>query len=173
MTEIVPIDMRWNGKSLVPLARFVARATQQYVVDAVYRINVELDRSEAEHRYFFAAFHEAWVNMPSDITESFEDEKHFRSWCLVNCGYVKGHYQYVVYSNSELSRFLEFLKKSDNYAIVIPKGNVINVYTAKSQSHRSMSKTEFHKSATDVLEFVAALIGLTADELKANAGKAA
>lgn len=179
MTEMVPLLFRWDGEHMVPLDRFVARANQQYVVGEVYRLNVELDRSEAEHRYFFAAFHEACLNLPSNISERFFsddgkfDETHFRSWCLVRCGYIENHHQIVLDTATDLARTMDFLRKYNRYAIIKKSGNVIDIFTAKSQSHRSMDKAEFHKSATDVLELVAAMIGTTADELKSNAGQAA
>ena len=173
MTEIVPLSFRWDGENMVPLKRFVPRANQQYVVGEEYRLKAEHERSEPEHRFFFASFHEAWTQLPTDTTERFKNEDQFRYWCLINCGYVKSHTQTIVRSESELVRAIQKAMLDDPYSIIKKRGNTLDIWAPKSQSRNSMSKDEFHKSASDVLVFVCEMLGITVDELTANAGRAA
>ena len=51
----------------------------------------------------------------------------------------------------------EFIGQTNQYAIVRVSGNVLKVYTAKSQSRKSMNKKEFQASKEAVLGFVAGL----------------
>ena len=65
------------------------------------------------------------------------------------------------------------VKQMDEYAIAVVKGDVVRVYTAQSQSPRTMDKATFQASKEGVLGVVADMIGVSVEQLAENAGRAA
>jgi len=167
-----PLYFRWDGDQMVPLPRFADRARKQYAVGETYRLVEENERSQQSHSHFFAAINEAWKNLPHDIAESYPSANHLRRWALVKAGFADER-SIVAGSNEEARRIAAFVRPSDPYAVITVGGCVVKVFTAKSQSRKAMNKADFQSSKTAVLEIVSALVGVSADELSANAGKAA
>jgi hypothetical protein len=61
----------------------------------------------------------------------------------------------------------------DDFAVVIVREAVVLVWTAKSQSVKAMGAKDFQQSKSDVLDFLADLIGVSSDELAKHGGMAA
>jgi len=148
------------------------QADKRFVVGVQYRLVEFHDRSENSHRAYFAALHEAWQNLADDQLERWPTSEHLRKWALIKSGYCDER-SIVAASKAEALRLVAFMRPLDDYAVVIAKDSVINVYTAKSQSIRAMGKTDFGDSKSKVLDIVAGLIGVSSDELRQNAEKAA
>ena len=155
-----------------PTARMHNRCNAEFVVGQLYRLDEIHDRSANSHRHFFAELHEAWKNLPEREAERFQTSEHLRKYALIRCGYAD-HRQIVCASKAEAQRVAAFIKPMDEYAVVTVSEAVVTVYTAQSQSMKAMGRKAFQESKTAVLDYVAALIGVSRDELKQNAGKAA
>lgn len=168
----VPVTYRWSGESMEPLDRFRRLCDRQFVVGETYRLDVSEERSSASHRHYFAAVHDAWLNLPELYTEQFPTDEHLRKWCLIRTGYADSR-SIVCASKAEAQRVAAFIKPIDAYAVVAVSEATVTVYTAKSQSVRAMGKDVFQKSKTAVLDYVASLVGVSAGDLQANAGQAA
>jgi hypothetical protein len=88
-----------------------------------------------------------------------------RKKALIRKGYAD-HRDHVCADSLVARKLRAFIKPMDDYAIVEVRENVLRIWTAKSQSVKAMPKGEFQRSKDDVLDFVASLIGVTADELE-------
>ena len=168
---ILPVEFTWTEDGVMkPLDRWVGRCNHQFCVGETYRLTVEEERSTASQGHYFAALKEGWQNLREDLAPSFPSPEHLRKWCLVKSGHANER-SIVCQTAADASRFAEFMKHQDEYAVVVHKGNVLKVFTAKSQSVRSMKKDEFEKSKRDVLELVASMARTTQAQLYAEAGQ--
>lgn len=172
MSAPLPQSFTWDAERsvMVPVRRLTADKT--YVDGELYRLGVVEERSLNSHNHFFAALHEAWLNLPELMAERFPTEEHLRRTALIEKGWHNSH-TLACASNAQAVRVAAFMKPIDEFAVVIVRGSTVTRYTAKSQSARAMGREEFQKSKQDVLDYVADLIGKTPKELAANAGKAA
>jgi hypothetical protein len=165
-----PLYFKWQNGVMHPV--HPQAAERQYTAGELYRLVPEAERSQTSHKHYFACVMEAWKNLPEQYAERFPTSEHLRKWCLVKAGYADER-SIVCESEAEAQRVGAFVKPMDDYAVVVVKENVVTVYNAKSQSVRAMGPKDFQKSKQDVLDILAEMVGVTADELGANASKAA
>ena len=168
----LPMPMQWDGEAMRPVGRFAKTADREFVVGQVYRMAEIEGRSAKTHAHYFACLHDAWLNLPEDQAEQFATEDHLRKFALVKCGYSDVR-SIVCSSRAEAQRVAAFIKPMDGFAVVTVSGCCVEVYTAKSQSMRAMGKQAFQESKTAVLDYVASLTGVSANDLAKNAGQAA
>lgn len=167
-----PILFTWEGDAMVPVGRFAALADKVYVVGENYSLEVVQQRSAATHRHFFAVVNEAFANLPEIHAGRWPSPDHLRRWALVQAGF-RNETTFVAHSKAEAMRFAAFARTVDEYSVVQTEGNVVSIYTAKSQSEKAMSRKEFQASKVAVLDVIARLIGVSPDELAKNARSAA
>ena len=76
----------------------------------------------------------------------------------------------VVCENKEAARkFTIECRKQEVFAVVDVEDNVVSMWTPESQSYKAMGKERFNKSKSDVLDWIAKVIGADPADL----GKAA
>lgn len=166
-----PIPCRWDGEALVPLPRFARKADETFVIGEVYHLVEHQERSPASHRHYFAMVKEAWENLPEDETR-WPTPEHLRKWALIRAGYYDER-QVVCASKAEAVRWAPVIQQAtDDYTIVVPKGPIVTIYTAKSQSAKAMGKADFQASKDRVLEIVAGLIAVEPAQLREHASAA-
>jgi hypothetical protein len=149
---------------MVPRRGFARQCDAQFVVGETYRMEVVEERSAATHRHFFAAVNEAWQNLPENLAEAYPSPEHLRKRALIKAGFADSH-QIVASSKAEALRIAAFIRPLDEYAVVTVSGSVVTRFTAQSQSVKAMGKERFQASKDAVLGLVAALIGVTPDDL--------
>lgn len=171
MSAPLPIVARWTGEAFEPLGRSKREADAEYVVGQVYRLQTVEERSEASHRYYFAAIAECWANMPEPHAWQYPNTESLRKQALIRTGFATQR-QYVASSRKEAERFAAFMRH-DIYEIVQITGNIVTIWTAESQSYRSMGKDRFKASIDAVLGYCASLIGVEPATLQREAGRAA
>jgi len=167
-----PLIFTWDGEAMVPWPRYAKICDQEFVVHEHYRLEVIEERSAKSHSHYFAALNEAWRNLPSPWDERFPTAEALRKYALIKTGFFDSR-SIVTATKAEALRFAAFLKPVDEFSIVVASDCTVTVYTAKSQSLRSMGKAAFQDSKDKVLEYVASLIGVQQSDLRANAGRAA
>lgn len=172
MSAPVPVIFQWDGEAMQALPRFAKLCDRQFVVGQTYTLVVREERSTASHGHFFASVNECWKNLPEDEAERWPTAEHLRKWALVKTGYADER-SIVCASAAEARRVAAFVRGFDEFAVIVASGPVVKVFTAKSQSERSMDKTEFQDSKTKVLELLSGMIGVTRKELQDNAGRSA
>src|SRR3990167_4775862 len=156
MTDI-PLLFHWDGDNMVPLARHRERCDEAFVVGEIYRMNAIEERSLASHNHYFAALHDAWLNLPDDKAVAFPTSEALRKHALIMSGH-RDERKFSASSAAEARKIAAFLKPRDEYAIISVAGNVVLEWTAKSQSRKAMGWPTFKKSKDDVLDYVAGLI---------------
>lgn len=155
-----PIPTIWTGEAFEPMgSTWRKRADQRYVVGQRYLVEPSEERSMASHRAFFAAINEAWMNLPERVAEQYPTADKLRKHALIRTGY-RDEKSIVCASKAEALRVAAFIQDVDDYAVIVVTGAVVTRYTAKSQSMKAMGKEAFQKSKDDVLDWIAALIGV-------------
>ena len=159
-----PISFHWDGESMVPLKRFQRLCDKQFVVGEVYPLAVNEERSRATHNHYFASLHDAWLNLPEAVASDFPTEDHLRKYALIKAGFCDKR-EAVFSSVDDALHAAAIVKPADEYAIVEVSGQILRVYTAKSQSMRAMGKADFQASKEAVLEVVSGMVGVSPEEL--------
>lgn len=172
MSAPVPLEFVWADGAMRPLERHRSRADRQYVEGEIYRLAVHEERSSNSHSHYFASVTEAWKNLPEKIAAEFPTADHLRKFALIRTGF-RDERKVALASPAEAERIAAFVKPLDEYAVVTVEGQVVTIYTAKSQSYRAMPKGEFQASKTAVLDYLASLVGVDAQQLTHEAGRAA
>ena len=154
-----PLPYVWDGEAMRPLPAFAKAAAERFGVGEVVALAPAELRSSLSHRHYFACVREAWVNLPEGHAARFATDEALRKYALIKTGYHDDR-QVVCASKAEARRIAAFIRPIDDYAVVIVEGRVIALFTAKSQSAATMSKSQFQASKEAVLELLAELIGV-------------
>lgn len=156
----VPIPCIWDGEAMVPASPYwAARADQQFVVGEHYKLIEHHDRSEASHRHYFASIKNGFDNLPDVMRDDYPTAEHLRKKALIRTGYAH-HRDYVCDSANAARDMAAFIRPLDDYAVIITKDCIVRVYTAMSQSVKTMGAKEFQASKTAVLDFIDDLLGV-------------
>ena len=173
MDVSVPMIMRWNGCAFEPIGKRVKeQCDAEYVIGRSYRLQTVEERSEPQHRMYFASIRECWANLPEDLAERFPTSERLRKFALIKSGFATQR-QLVASSRAEALRLAAFVAPMDEYALVETRGAVVTVWEAESQSMRAMGKKRFGESKDAVLAYCASLIGVEQETLRRETGKAA
>jgi len=163
----VPLTYHGEGEFRAPKA-FAKRLDAELVIGETLKWEVIHERSGASHRHFFALVNEAFENLPETIAAELPNPDALRKHCLIKAGFCDVA-KIVCANDLEAILASNTLAKMDGYRICTASGNVVTVYTARSQSVKAMGKAEFQKSKDAVLSEIGKLIGADPAEL----GKAA
>jgi hypothetical protein len=174
------IKYRWNGTGWQPLDRHL-RQCAEFVVGQIERLKIVKERSEKSHRHYFACLRETWLNLPEGYRERFgtdetEGTDRLRKWCLMKAGFRKEH-AIVAMSGPQARKIAALAQSLDDCAVVMVDGNIVTVWTAKSQKMKKsgadgMDKDEFERSKEAVLNICAGMLGIDPRELSARGAAA-
>lgn len=167
-----PLTALWNGEAFEPLPSQRRDCDERFVVGQYYRLAEVEERSSASHGHQFAWLHDAWQNLPEDLKDLYPSVEHLRKRGLITAGFYNEE-AIDAGTNAAALRVAGYARKHDEFALVVVRGPIVLVRSAKSQSRRAMTKDEFQRSKENLMEIVAALVGVTPSELQANTGKAA
>ena len=170
--RIRPVVCVWDGEHFIPLPRFRALCDQQFVVHAEYPLIPSEERAMSHHRGYFAALHDAWMNLPEEDHGRWPSSEHFRSWLLVETGFCT-ETDYVMDNEKGARRLAMDLRRMNPYSIIRVSGNVVKHFEPESQAVASANKERFGMQTKAVLELAASMARTTPAELKKNAGRSA
>ena len=164
------IVFQWDGESMVPMPRFTQACDREFVVHEYYRMDVQKERSRKSHNHYFTCIHSAWMNLPEryGMEPWSQTEDHLRYYALIKTGWFDSQ-THACGSKAEAGRWAARLRPLDAYSIVVAQGSTVVVYTARSQAVKAMGAKDFQKSKVDVLDFVADLAGVSANQLAGSA----
>lgn len=169
-----PLPFLYEGAGLFRAATpyFTKRCEEAFEVGQKHFLIEHQERSTASHGHYFAALHEAWMNLPEDIAHEFPTFDKFRATGLISTGYYNER-RILCANEADAQRMAAFMQPLDPLAIISWHGCAVVARTAKSQSYRAMNKQEFRASKEAVLAWAWALIGVDPATGNANAGQAA
>jgi hypothetical protein len=142
-----------------PVGAFAPLVARRYAVGQVVALEPAEPRSAPSHRHYFACVREAWVNLPDAFAARFRTEEHLRKYALIKAGFCDER-SIVCPSRAEATRVTALIEPMDDYAIVTVTGQVVTVFTAKSQSSGAMGRSLFQASKDAVLGILADMIGV-------------
>lgn len=170
-----PVLVMWDDEHFVPDPRHLARCRTQFVVGQQYPMEVVQPRNMASHRGYFAALHDAWMNLSEADTARFKTSEHLRAWALVQTGWCK-ETDYPCDSVEEAMFVAKIIRARSSYAIIGRKGNVVKVFDPRSQAvygPDAMSAEDFKASKIAVLDLVAGMARTTRAQLNKESGRSA
>lgn len=140
-------------------------AKQTYIQGRSYWLS---DRSEKNHAHHFAWLNTAWRNLPRDLSDRFPTSEHLRKFALIKAGYYDERI-IDVGTRAGALRVASYIRGADDFAWCATRGGLVVVRTAKSQAVIKMDAGEFKKSKEAIREIVANMIGISPEDLDANA----
>lgn len=167
------IRMWWDGEVLHPAPGWRQVAQARLETNESYMATVAKERSVRSHNHFFAAVQEAWLNLPEGMATQFPTFHHLRKFALIKTGHCHSE-TFVMTTPGDALRLAAALRRQrDDFTIITVTGCAVVRYAAKSQSEKAMGAKEFQASKQAVIDYLASLVGISADQLKAEAGQSA
>lgn len=155
-----------------PLPRYANVCKRQWVDGQEYPLVPLEARSRASHSHYFCVLHEGFNQLPEDIAVRYPSCEHMRKHLLILEGYCDQ--KHFVCDSPEHARDLAvYIRSVLDYALITLKGNVVQVFEAKSQSASAMGAAEFNESKRKVLDRLASMINVSRSTLEKEAGKSA
>lgn len=163
MSNELPCTFTWTDEGVMRPVH-PQRADRIYVVGERYTFVPFQDRSAASHNHEFAWLHNAWHTLPENLADLYPTPEHLRKRALIEAGYYN---EQAVDAGSHAAalRVAAAFRSREEFSLVIVRGPIVLIRTAKSQSRRAMDKDEFQKSKTAILEVITDMVGVSQDEL--------
>lgn len=168
---IPPIAWRYEGDG-VCVASHKGVAERHLTKGDRYIFVEHALRSQASHNHEFAWLAEAWKNLPERLAEQYPSPEHLRKRALIETGFYL-QTQMDVGTNAAALRAAAFLQADDVLCVAVVRGSIVIKRVAESQSQRAMGGKRFGESKAAILEWVAALIEVTPQQLVDNTARAA
>lgn len=133
-------------------------------------VTIERGRSDASHRHQFAWLNDAWLTLPEALRDQpwAETSEAMRKHALIATGFCQS-YTLDCGANATAQRVLSTLRAAEaghhGYAIGQVRGPVVTIWTPESQSVRAMGGRRFQESKSAIMDWIAAQIGVTAEQL--------
>jgi hypothetical protein len=174
MKDLQPAVFKWlSGPAvMMPSPASLPLCLRQFVGGEEYRLSAEEERSVASHRQFMAVVNEAFDQLPERYAGRFKSADHLRYWCLISCGFASEK-TVLLDTEQDAQRVADYIAQEHQNTHVQVRGNVVTIWTAKSQKYESMNKKEFEATHHAVFDLLSDMIGTSVTELKKNAGRAA
>jgi len=174
MSTTDPISAVWTGEVFIPDGNW-SRAVCLDTLGAgeVTRLLINPDgksRTVRSHNHQFAWLQNALENLPEHMQDApfAKNKDTLRQHALIKCGYCDAA---VMVAGSERAalRLAAHVKaladKAHGYSITTVSGTIVYSYTPKSQTYKAMPDGEFQRSKTDILNYIAGLIGCAPEEI--------
>lgn len=156
--SVLPIPVMYSGGHFIPLAshkRYVADTYGEGEIVTLTRVDEE---SAASRGHYFALIHQAFNNLPEDVSERFANEDHLRKWCLIKAGF-RSERTIVAPTEDDARQIAAFVQAMDDYALVVVSDCTVIVWTAETQKLHHMGRERFQASKDGVLRVLSELIG--------------
>jgi hypothetical protein len=141
-----------------------------------YKLMEFSERSPETHNHYFKAVSRYWDNWPHDYERALADREQLRKHALIRTG----HYVQIAMAFESIeaaSQFVATYKRSVDYTegslIANKDGAMAVMLVAKTQQKDRMDAGEFQKSKQDVLEFCAAVTGVSPEQMLREVKKGA
>jgi len=165
MTRPIPCIFMGDHWAIRPAFQKAAR--EIYGRGEVVTLAPVEERSMVSHAHEFAWLKDAWMNLPEQYAGQFPTPDHLRKRALIDAGFYDE--QIIdVGTQAACLRVARAIGAREEFSVVVVKAPFVIIRTAKSQARGKMDRAEFQASKTAIMETVAAMIGVTAEDLKSN-----
>src|SRR5262245_38379342 len=168
----IPVVYQGDGEFRARGAAWEARCDKRFTCGETYFLIEEEQRSIESHRHQFAHLREIWLNWPEYADLQFGTYDDLRKHALIMSGWFIEKKAAFSSNKDALQAVALATMMAREYTLFSTAGNVVITRTARSQKMRGaerMTKAEFQKSKTDVMEWIEAYL----DELRKSKGIAA
>jgi hypothetical protein len=176
MREADLIRTVWTGHAFEPDGNFAMAACHDRLGEGqVVLLDLDPDRSKKSHNHQFAFVRTAWDNLPEALTNApwAKTVETFRKHALIATGHCDTD-MIAVGDERRAERVAAFTErmavKMHGYAVTTIEGPCVYCHTPHSQRLKDMGGAKFKQSKQDILEWMAAQIGVETDVL-AKMGK--
>lgn len=163
---------RWDGEALTPTGHYGLSAAREAMEPGdVVIVEIDHPRSQNSHNHQFAEINEAWRHLPESLQEApwAASPETLRKHALIATGFADT-YSIDCGAKATAERVRMALASAEagkhGYAIAKVRGPLVIVWTPQSQSMRAMGGKRFQESKEAVLNWIAAQIGVDAEELR-------
>jgi len=140
----------------------------------IVTVSIERGRSDASHKHQFAWINDAWGSLPESVMDRpwAETPETLRKHALIATGY---HQSYTLDCGAAATAMrikgalVAAEARGHGYAVGQVTGTVLRIWTPESQSVRAMGGKRFQESKAAILDWIAAQIGVTPEQLRSNA----
>ena len=168
-----PITFQWDeaAGAMRVVQHYAREAARRFKDGARYRLEEASDEASDESRgHYFACLKEAHDNLTDEQRARWPTVTHLRKYALCKTGYADQK-SIVCETQAQALRLAAVIAPMDPFAVVVPSGTTVTVYTAKSQKKAAMGSAKaFQASKVAVLDYVARLIGVDAETLTTITG---
>lgn len=154
-----PLLTTWTGEAFEPIPRHRRLADAHFMVGQRYTVQIQGERSQAEHDHQFAELIDIWHSLPDHIAEQFPSPDHFRKALLIDAGFFK-ETMLDAGTNAAALRVAALMRADDEFARVVVRGPLVVRRVAKSQKRAEMPVKEFREAKQKILEMARHLIGI-------------
>jgi len=161
--SLIPLQYMGEGEFRTPNKYHARAADKALVIGEILTWEQVHERSQKSHAHYFAAVHDAWLNLPESVSGQFPSDESLRKFALIKAGYCTVK-KIVCANNKEANLAVTLAYELDAFLICEVSGNVATIFRAQSQSVKAMGKDVFQKSKTAVLEILSDMIGAEVKE---------
>jgi len=166
-----PIMAKWDGTAFVPFRRHDNECAARFVIGENYLLDPEEPSSSLSRAHQFAWLREAWKQMPESLTDMYPTPEHLRKRALIEAGFFR-ETVIDVGNKAGALRVATAWRAKDEFAYVAPRGGFVIIREAESQSGTNMGRKKFQESKQKMMDIVAQMLGVSADDLRDNAERA-
>ena len=163
---------RWDGEALTPTGHYGLSAAREAMEPGdVVIVEIDHPRSQNSHNHQFAEINDAWRHLPERLQYMpwAANPETLRKHALIATGFADT-YSIDCGAKATAERVRMALASAEagkhGYAIAKVRGPLVIVWTPQSQSMRAMGGKRFQESKEAVLNWIAAQIGVDAEELR-------
>jgi hypothetical protein len=163
---------KWDGEHWTPLPYFKPQATRQLKPGHIYRIELVEIRSKQSHDHLFACLGVAFDNLPEAHANRWQTPDQLRKWCLCQTAF-RDTQEFHAPSHAEAIRLATHFAQLREFSVCEIRNNMVLRHTPHSQDYAHMADREFQASKSAVLNVLANILGVPAEDLQREGGQAA
>jgi hypothetical protein len=169
---ITPMLYKWDGAAFTPTPYFKAQAEKQLQFGRTYRLEAVEIRSSESHKHYFACINTAFDNLPEAHANRWQTPDQLRKWALCQTPF-RDTQEFHAPSHAEAIRLATHFAQLREFSVCEIRDNMVLRHTPHSQDYAQMADREFQASKSAVLDVLANILGVPAEDLAREGGKAA
>ena len=161
----------WTGKALEPCGNFAAAQLRDRLgAGQIVSVDIDPDRTAKSHNHQFAFVRTAWENLPESLMGApyAANPDTLRKHAMIATGFC--HTEMIAVGSSYQAERVAasvsaIARRMHGYALTVTEGPVVYCHTPMSQKQKEMGAEAFQASKQAILEWLARLIDVNADDL--------